>query len=126
MGAFLSCLRWLLRPGSFEGDGGLDEANGTQVEATQRSEGSLHRSGNVLEAVFVEGHRSPQEAMQALRAAAGKLGANAIINLTHERTTAGRCTASGDAVLVRPKIEPAASPAPRQDISGSDQSRQDA
>ena len=61
-----------------------------------------------MEAVFVEGHRSPQEAMQALRAAAGRLGANAIINLTHERTTAGRCTASGDAVLVRPLIPPPA------------------
>ena len=50
-----------------------------------------------IEAVFVEGHRSPQEAMQALRVAAGRLGANAIINLTHERTAAGRLSSSGSA-----------------------------
>lgn len=65
-----------------------------------------------IEAVFVEGHRAPQEAVQALRAAAGRLGANAIINLAQERTTAGRCTARGDAVLVRPTIVRTTAPQP--------------
>jgi uncharacterized protein YbjQ (UPF0145 family) len=61
-----------------------------------------------IEAVFVEGHRSPQDALTALKAAAGRLSANAIVNLSHERTTAGRCTAQGDAVVVRPKLASAA------------------
>ncbi|MFH1417944.1 MAG: hypothetical protein ABII12_06635 [Planctomycetota bacterium] len=55
-----------------------------------------------IEAVFVEGLRSPGEATSALKASAGKLGANAVINLSQERTAAGRCTAQGDAVVVRP------------------------
>jgi hypothetical protein len=58
-----------------------------------------------IEAVFVEGHRLPEEAVAAIKAAAGRLGANAIINLTHQRTAAGRCAAQGDAVVVRAKTE---------------------
>ena len=58
-----------------------------------------------IEAVFVEGHRSPDEAARALKTAAGRLGANAIINLSQQRTAAGRCSAQGDAVLVRAKDE---------------------
>src|SRR5262249_6399323 len=54
-----------------------------------------------IEAVFVEGYRTPEEAVSALKAAAGRKGANAIINLTQSRTAGGRCTAQGDAVLVR-------------------------
>jgi len=56
-----------------------------------------------IEAVFVEGLRSPEEAVAALKSAAGKLGANALINLTHVRTTIGRYGAQGDAVVVREK-----------------------
>jgi uncharacterized protein YbjQ (UPF0145 family) len=58
-----------------------------------------------IEAVFVEGHRLPEEAVAAVKSAAGGLGANAIINLTHQRTAAGRCAAQGDAVVVRAKAE---------------------
>lgn len=57
-----------------------------------------------IEAVFVEGYRSPQEASTALKAAAGRRGANALINLTQQRTAAGRCSAQGDAVKVRPIV----------------------
>jgi hypothetical protein len=63
-----------------------------------------------IEAVFVEGCRSPDEAVMALKTAAGRLGANAIINFSRQRTTAGQCAAQGDAVVVRAKsetIEPA-------------------
>lgn len=53
-----------------------------------------------VEAVFVEGFRTPEEALTALKAAAVKRGANAVLNVRTERSMAGRCTASGDAVLV--------------------------
>jgi hypothetical protein len=53
-----------------------------------------------VEAVFVEGYRSPEEAMIALKAAAAERGANSILNVGTERTAAGRCSASGDAVIV--------------------------
>src|SRR5262249_57617070 len=62
MGAFLSCRRWLLQPGGREGDGRLDQADGAQVEATQRGESGLHRGGDVFEAVLGEadaGESSP-------------------------------------------------------------------
>jgi len=55
-----------------------------------------------IEATFVEGYRTPGEATLALKAAAARHGANAIIHLAQQRTAAGRCTAQGDAVLVRP------------------------
>jgi len=55
-----------------------------------------------IEAVFVEGYRTPQEATEALKAAAARKGANAIINLSQQRSTAGRSTSQGDAVVVRP------------------------
>ncbi len=57
-----------------------------------------------IEAVFVEGYRSPQEASVALKAEAGRRGANALINLSQQRTAAGRCSAHGDAVRVQPKL----------------------
>jgi uncharacterized protein YbjQ (UPF0145 family) len=57
-----------------------------------------------VEAVFVEGYRTPEEAVVALKAAAVERGANAILNVQTERTTAGRCTASGDAVVVGPLV----------------------
>src|SRR2546428_13877692 len=62
MGVSLSCRRWLPRPGGLEGDGGLDQADGAQVETAQRGESGLHRGGDVLEAVLVEadaGQRCP-------------------------------------------------------------------
>lgn len=53
-----------------------------------------------VEAVFVEGFGSPEDALIALKAAAFERGANAILNVKTEHTAAGRCTASGDAVVV--------------------------
>lgn len=58
-----------------------------------------------VEAVFVEGYRAPEEAMIALKATAAERGANGILNVSTERTAAGRCSASGDAVIVAP-IQP--------------------
>jgi hypothetical protein len=55
-----------------------------------------------VEVLFVEGRRTPSEAITALKAAAVQSGANAVINLSQEHSTAGRCTARGDAVVVRP------------------------
>lgn len=52
-----------------------------------------------VEAVFVEGYRTPEEAIVALKATAAERGANAILNVQTERTSAGKCTASGDAVV---------------------------
>lgn len=56
-----------------------------------------------IEAVYVEGYRAPDEASAALKTTAGRLGANAIINLSYQRTAGGRCAAQGDAVLVHPR-----------------------
>ncbi len=53
-----------------------------------------------VEAIIVEGFRAPDEALEGIKALAAMKGANAVINLRHERTTAGRCSASGDAVQV--------------------------
>lgn len=53
-----------------------------------------------VEAVFVQGFSSPEDALIALKATAVERGANAILNVKTEHTAAGRCTASGDAVLV--------------------------
>lgn len=57
-----------------------------------------------IEAVFVDGYRTPQEAAIGLKAAAVGKGANAIINLSQQRTGAGRSMAQGDAVIVRPQV----------------------
>jgi uncharacterized protein YbjQ (UPF0145 family) len=55
-----------------------------------------------IEAVFVEGQRSPQQAVEMLKARAAEKGANAVINLQSQRLPSGKCVASGDAVIVRP------------------------
>jgi hypothetical protein len=65
-----------------------------------------YRVKRQVEAVFVDGCRSPEEAMLALKAAAAERGANAILNVRTERTTAGKCSASGDAVVVAPPLQP--------------------
>ena len=54
-----------------------------------------------IEAVFIDGCRTPDDAIAALKASAGRRGANALINLRQQRTAAGRCTAQGDAVVVK-------------------------
>lgn len=53
-----------------------------------------------VEAVYVDGFRRPEEAIEGLKAVAAMKGANAIINLKHERTASGKCSADGDAVVV--------------------------
>ena len=60
-----------------------------------------------VEAVFVEGYRTPEEALTALKAAAAERGANGVLNVKTERTAAGRCTASGDAVVIAFLEQPA-------------------
>lgn len=60
-----------------------------------------------IEAVYVEGYRTPEDATSAIKAAAGKLSANGIVNLSLQRTAAGRCTAQGDAVMIKPLGETA-------------------
>jgi hypothetical protein len=54
-----------------------------------------------VEAVFVEGFRRPEEALEGIKAAAAMKGANALTNVHTEHTAAGRCTARGDAVVVK-------------------------
>lgn len=69
------------------------------------------RIARQVEAVFVEGFRSPEDAIVALKAAAVEKGANALLNVQTDRTAAGRCTASADAVVVTP-IVPKGPPSP--------------
>lgn len=61
-----------------------------------------------VEAVFVEGFRRPEEALDGIKAVAAMKGANAVLNLRHERNAAGKCCASGDAVVIQPEDEPSA------------------
>ncbi len=55
-----------------------------------------------VEAVFVDGFRTPEEALIALKAMAVEQGANALLNVRTERTAAGRCSASADAIIAAP------------------------
>jgi hypothetical protein len=65
-----------------------------------------------VEAVFVEGYRTPEDALIALKSEAAERGANAILNVSTQRTAAGRCTASGDAIVAAPINVPNQRPAP--------------
>ncbi len=56
-----------------------------------------------FEAIFVDDFRRPEEAIEGVKAVAAMKGANAVVNLKHDRTSAGRCSACGDAVVVRKK-----------------------
>lgn len=87
-----------------------------------------------IEAVYVDGFRRADDALEALKAAAAMKGANAIVRVRHERNAAGRCSASGDGVIVRkavlatrtdaaqPMTKPPASPtaAPPENRGASD------
>jgi hypothetical protein len=55
-----------------------------------------------IEAVFTDNHPTPAKAVEALKAAAARKGANAIVNLSGKREPNGKCSASGDAVVVKP------------------------
>ncbi len=52
-----------------------------------------------IDALYVDGFRTPADALEGLKALAAEKGANAIINVHHERSSMGRCAASGDAVV---------------------------
>ncbi|HUW81685.1 MAG TPA: hypothetical protein VMZ31_02670 [Phycisphaerae bacterium] len=54
-----------------------------------------------IEAVYVDGFRRPDEAIEGLKATAAMKGANALINVRHEHSTTGRHAGVGDAVIVR-------------------------
>lgn len=58
-----------------------------------------------FETVFVDDFRRPEEAIEGVKAVAAMKGANAVVNLKHDRTSGGRCSASGDAVVVRKKTQ---------------------
>lgn len=70
-----------------------------------------------VEAVFVDGYRTPEDAIVALKAAAAAQGANAILNVSTQRSAAGKCSASGDAVVAAPPAELPPQPPRREDPS---------
>lgn len=53
-----------------------------------------------VEAIFVDGFARPEDALEGLKAVAAMKSANAVTNVRHDRSASGRCTASGDAVIV--------------------------
>lgn len=55
-----------------------------------------------IEAVLTDGHPTPAAAVEALKAHAARLGANAVVNLEGQRQGTGKCIARGDAVIARP------------------------
>lgn len=65
-----------------------------------------------IEAVFTDGHQSPNKAVQVLKAMAAEKGANAVINLNGARQPSGKCAASGDAVIVRVESDAAGTARP--------------
>lgn len=60
-----------------------------------------------VEAVFVDGFRRPEEALEGLKAVASMKGANAVTNVSHERGANGRCAARGDAVVIEKRARAA-------------------
>lgn len=74
-----------------------------------------------VEAVFVDGFRRPEEAIEGLKAAAAMKGANGVTNVNHDRNASGRCSASGDAVIIRkhlPAVAPPSEPPSLPAVSG--------
>lgn len=65
-----------------------------------------------IEAVYVEGYRTPADAVTALKAAAARQGGNAIIHLLQGRNNAGRISAQGDAVVIEPTLSTRKPPEP--------------
>lgn len=58
-----------------------------------------YKTIQAIEALYVDGFRTPADALEGLKAAAAEKGANAVVNVHHERSSMGRCAASGDAVV---------------------------
>ena len=67
-----------------------------------------------IEAVFVDGFRHPEEALEGLKASAAMKGANAVANVRQERHASGKCSASGDAVVIN-KLGLPEAPAPKNE-----------
>ncbi len=91
--------------GKYAGDDDPASQRRRQLAATVKSTSSTdHVPGykilQAIDALYVDGFRTPAEAIEGLKAAAAERGANAVINVHHERSSLGRCSASGDAVVV--------------------------
>ena len=54
-----------------------------------------------VEAVFVDGFRRAEDALEGVKAAAAMKGANGVTNVRHERGNMGRWSAAGDAVVIQ-------------------------
>lgn len=54
-----------------------------------------------VEAVYVDGFRNPEDAIEGLKASVAMKGANAVTNVQQQRSSTGICGASGDAVIVQ-------------------------
>lgn len=74
-----------------------------------------------VEAVYVDGFRRPEEAIEGLKAVAAMKGANALTNVMQNRTSEGTCAANGDAVIVQ-KIPDTASNPPLEETLDTDNS----
>jgi len=79
-----------------------------------------------IEAVFTDGHAAQSQAVQALKAEAAEMGANALINLISERPPSGKCVARGDAVIVRPIEQNAPHAEPDETLPNATDSASDA
>lgn len=89
----------------YAGDADPQNRRRREMAATIKSTSSTdqvpgYKILQAVEALYVDGFRTPVEALEGLKAAAAERGANAIINVRHERSSLGRCSASGDAVVV--------------------------
>ncbi len=90
--------------GRTEADLQADQLEAAKIVATSSTAAVAgYQIVQQIEAVYVEGYRTPADAGMAIKAAAARKGANAIINLSQQRTAGGRCTAQGDAVVIKPK-----------------------
>ena len=58
-----------------------------------------------IEAVFTDGHKTPADAVDSLKALAARQGANALINLASQRLPSGKCVANADAIIISPVDE---------------------
>lgn len=80
-------------------------AESSKIVATSSgSELVGYRVVRQVEAVFVDGFRRPEEAVEGLKAVAGMKGANALLHVRHEPIGSGRYAASGDAVIVESTV----------------------
>ena len=71
-----------------------------------------------VEAVYMDGLRKPEDALEGLKAVAAMKGANAVANVQRSRGSDGKYTASGDAVIVRKAGTDSASPSGDADRPG--------